>query len=82
MATPYFLWDYDLTDKKIHEILYGSNEVEKRWLVARILTHAKFEDVWEYLTIKDILALFPKLKLPENTRNAWQRTLNTWGYHV
>lgn len=82
MNTPYFLWDYDLTKDQIHAILHGSNEVEKHWLIGRVLTHAKFEDVWHYLTLEDIVRSFPNLRLPEKTKRAWQRALNVWGYHV
>lgn len=82
MKTPYFLWDYNLSDKQIKAILHGSNETEKRWLAARILSHAKFEDVWKYLTISDIVQIFPKLLLPQRTKKAWQRALTVWGYHV
>lgn len=81
MSTPYFLWDYDLSDKKIKQVLHGSNQVEKRWLAARILTHAKFEDVWQYLNVKDIINVFPYLKLPKRTKKAWQRALTVWGYN-
>lgn len=82
VQTPYFLWDYELTDSKIRKIIKGSNEVEKIWLVSRILTHARFEDVFKYLTINDIVNIFPKLSLPSNIKDAWKRALSVWGYHV
>jgi hypothetical protein len=80
--TPYFLWDYDLNDEQIRDILHGDNDVEKAWLVGRILTHAKFDDVWKYLTVEDIIAIFPKLQLPQKVKRDWERTLSVWGYHV
>lgn len=82
MGKHYFLWDYNLTDDQIHAILSGDNEVEKLWLTARILTHAKFEDVWRYLSLKNIAKTFSKLRLPKKTKQAWQQALNVWGYHV
>lgn len=82
MNKPYFLWDYDLTDKQVHDILQGFNEVEKLWLTARIMTHAKFEDIWKYLTVEDILKVFPKLRLTPKAKQDWQRAFNIWGYHV
>lgn len=82
MQTPYFLWDYDLTDTQIHVILKGKNEVEKRWLIGRILSHAHYKDIFKYLTIDDIVSFFPKLSLPLTVRNAWRRALQVWGYHV
>lgn len=80
--TPYFLWDYDLDDEQINAILHGENEVEKAWLVGRILTHAKFEDIWKYLTLDDIIEIFPKLHLPQKVKENWERSLSVWGYHV
>ncbi len=80
--SPYFLWDYNLTDAQIHAIITGSNTIEKQWLIARILTHARFEDVFSYLTIADIIRSFPQLALSNTTRDAWKRALTVWGYHV
>mgnify|MGYP001587014537 FL=1 len=82
MNTPYFLWDYDLSENQIRKILHGNNEVEKLWLITRIITHAKFEDIWQYLTLDDIAGVFPKLRLPLKSKQNWQRALNIWGYHV
>lgn len=80
--TPYFLWDYDLSENQIRKILHGNNEVEKLWLITRIITHAKFDDIWQYLTIEDIVRAFPKLRLPLKSKQSWQHALNVWGYHV
>lgn len=82
MKTPYFLWDYDLTDTQIHAILKGKNELEKRWLIGRILTHAHYQDIFKYLTVYDIVRYFSKLSLPKDVKSAWQRALKVWGYHV
>lgn len=79
---PYFIWDYDVTENQIHAILHGNNEIEKLWLTARIMTHAKFEDIWKYLHVKDIVKVFSKLRLPPKIKQSWQYTLNVWGYHV
>ena len=80
--TPYFLWDYNLSENQIHTILHGNNEVEKLWIIARIITHAKFDDIWQYLTLEDIVRVFSKLRLPLKSKQNWQRALNVWGYHV
>lgn len=82
MNTPYFLWDYDLNENQIRTILHGGNETEKSWLITRIMMHAKIEDIWQYLTLEDIVKVFPKLRLPSKAKQNWQRALNVWGYHV
>ncbi len=76
------MWDYDLSEQQIHTILNGNNQVEKLWLTARIMTHAKFEDIWQYLHVKDIAEVFSKLRLPPKDKQNWQRALSVWGYHV
>lgn len=82
LMRPYFIWDYDLSEKQIRSILRSGNEAEKSWLTARILTHAQFEDIWKYLRIGDIVKIFPKLRLPPKIKQSWQHALNVWGYHV
>lgn len=66
MRRPYFLWDYDLTEEDVR----------------RILTNARFEDVWAYLTAQGITESFSKLRMRPDVKEAWRRALSTWGYHV
>ena len=47
LLTPYFIWDYDLTDADVRAILRGNDEEQKVWLVARLLESARYEDVCE-----------------------------------
>lgn len=79
---PYFLWDYDLTDKQVREILHGDNETEKIWMMSRILTSARFEDVWKYLRLSEVVREFSNLKIRPEIKNIWKFALTTWGYHV
>lgn len=81
-SRPYFLWDYDLTDEDVRKILHGENETEKIWMMSRILTSAKFEDVWRYVRLSDVVREFPRLKLRLEMKEAWQFALTAWGYHV
>lgn len=78
----YFFWDYDLTEEDIKKKLKEGNEYTRIWLVGRILTSAKFEDVWKYLTIKEVLDIFPKLRMRAVIKQAWERAFTAWGYHV
>lgn len=79
---PYFLWDYDLTEADVRRLLREGSEFEKQWLVGRILSTAHFRDVWKYLTLDQLVAIFPKLRMRPVLRKYWQRALNVWGYHV
>jgi len=63
MNTPYFLWDYDLTEKDVVKILHSKNQEEKSWLTTRILESAKYEDIWRFLTLRQVKEIYPSLKL-------------------
>lgn len=74
---PSFLWDYKLSEGQIREILNGPVE-QRKWLVARILEHADFNEVWNYLTPHAIERDLPNLRLPEKTKKHWEYALKRW----
>lgn len=78
MARPYFLWDYDLTEQDVRRILRGDNEVEKQWLLTRLLESARFEDIWKYTTLVQIKQAFPSLQLKKPVKDAWAHALSVW----
>lgn len=80
--TPYFLWDYNLSEQEVKDKLKSGSLLDKQWLIARILTSAKFEDVWEYLTVQDVVTHFPHLKMRPAQKANWQKALKVWGYAV
>lgn len=76
---PYFLWDYNLTEADVRRILAGDNDVERRWLIGRLLEAARFEDIWQYIKLRDLATVFPKLKLRPPFQESWARALKVWG---
>ena len=77
---PYFLWDYNLTEADVHRLLKEGNRDTKIWLISRILSSAKFEDIWKYVTLKEVVKEFPYLKLRPPIYQAWKHALEVWGY--
>ena len=75
---PYFLWDYDLTEGDVHTLLRSGDDETKIWLASRILESARFEDVWRYLSLAELKAIFPQLKLKPPVRAAWAYALGVW----
>ncbi len=73
---PYFFWDYDITEEEVREILRSGNEVEKAWVITRILEHAKWEDIWRYLTVRDIQENLKRLRF------RWPRDRELWTYAI
>jgi hypothetical protein len=78
LQRPYFIWDYDLTDADIWAILRGDDEEQKAWLVARLLESARYEDIWQYISLADLRLIFPKLQLKPQVRAAWEFALLVW----
>lgn len=72
-----FLWDYDLTGAEVHEMLAGPRE-KARWLIARILEHAQFKEVWKYLTPDIIEQELPHLRLPKKVLEHWKYAIKCW----
>ena len=79
---PYFLWDYDLTEEQVRAILRGDDEMEKAWLITRILEYARWDDIWRYLTVADIRLNFENLSFrrPQD-RELWAYALDRWAKH-
>ena len=78
LQTPYFIWDYDITDADVHAILCGDDEEQKAWVVARLLEAARFDDIWQYISLAELRSIFPKLQLKPQVRAAWEFALLVW----
>jgi len=74
---PYF-WDYKLTAKNLKEILASGDEIKKRWAMARLVESAPFEEIWDYISLKELQKDFPYLKLKKPIRAVWQKALKVW----
>ena len=77
-STPYFLWDYALNEADVRAILKGDDEQRKAWLVARLLEAAQFQDIWQYISLPELRAIFPKLQLRPQVRAVWEFALLVW----
>jgi hypothetical protein len=76
--TPYFIWDYDLTEDDLRAILRGNDDGQKAWVVSRLLESARYEDVWKYISLAELQAIFSKLQLKPKVRAAWELALHVW----
>ena len=75
----YFFWDYNITEDQLREILRGRNTTERVWAISRILQFARWEDIWKYLTLRDVQENFARLqwRAPE-LRALWTHALEVW----
>jgi hypothetical protein len=79
---PRFLWDYELSEQQVQEILSRPGLCEtKKFLMERILTEGRFEEVFDYLTLKQLTRHFDRLSLPEQKKRHWGYALNRWSGH-
>lgn len=74
---PSFLWDYDLSRGELFEILNGPQR-KRLWLVAKILEHGSWSEIWEFLNVNIIQADMSLLRLTPKTRRFWERALRLW----
>lgn len=80
--TPYFLWDYNLSEDQLKQKLSVGTVLEKQWLIARILTSAHYEDIWRYLKVNDVVTHFANLRMRPTHKAKWSKALRIWGYAV
>jgi len=76
---PYFIWEYDLSEEDLHQILRGKDETARIWVVTRLLEAARYEDIWNYISLEELQAIFPKLQLKPQVRAVWKYALSVWG---
>jgi hypothetical protein len=43
--------------------------------VARLLESARYEDIWQYISLAELRSIFPKLQLKPQVRAAWELVL-------
>lgn len=76
---PRFLWDYDLNETQVRAILAQETLTPlKRWLIERILSECRFDEVCHYLDLNIIRQSFPHLRLPPEIKARWEYALKRW----
>ena len=78
-AQPYFVWDQPLTVADLRDRLSHADPDEKLTWMARILRDARFDDVWRFVTLDDILSRWPLLAARLGRRRPfWTWILDRW----
>ena len=79
---PAFLWDYDLTAAQVREILSQPiSDPQRLWMISRLLAEAPFQEIFSYITIKNIRETLPKLRLPAKKHKWWEYAVQRWSQH-
>lgn len=83
---PYFIWNADYTEAEVRTILAGAQgEWQQAQMMAHIMQNARFEDIWQYMALKDIVRHWPmisRLLWPRESKELWLWALRMWGYDV
>jgi hypothetical protein len=78
---PYFLWSDDdqLTDAELRERLRVAKPEERVLWEARIMREARYDDVWKYLTLSDVLRDWEHIRRHlGRMRGFWEFLLDGW----
>lgn len=76
---PYFLWDCDLRDDTFRELLRDPDPQVRAALVGKLMRQAKPDDVFQYVTEREVRALWT-LVTPYlgQTRAFWTWIFGAW----
>jgi hypothetical protein len=76
---PYFLWDVDMTLERFQELLRTGDATARAYLVGKLMRQAKPDDVFTFVTLAEIRALWPELqRYLGRSRPFWTWLLEQW----
>src|SRR5690242_9454262 len=76
---PYFIWDDDITLEQFRALLRDADPDARAYLVGKLMRQAKPDDVFEFVRLDDIVALWPKLdRYLGRSRAMWRWLLDLW----
>lgn len=76
---PYFLWDVDLTLEEFASCLRDPDPRVRGYFLAKLMRQAKPDDVFHFVSLAQIDALWPELeRYLGRRREFWRWTLAKW----
>jgi hypothetical protein len=76
---PYFLWDSDLTLERYMVLLRDPDEHVRAYLIGKTMRQAKPDDVFQFVTLGEIEALWPRIvPFLGRSREFWTWLLGKW----
>ena len=78
-AQPYFIWDQPLTVAELRRWLAHSDPATRALWTARVLREARYTDVWRFVTLEQVLGLWPLVQRHlGRTRKFWEFLIEGW----
>ena len=77
-ARPWFLWDYDLSEAQVQELLAHAPFEQRKWLLSRLLERLGPEELVRYVSLEEVRQALPHLRLDEKVRRHWEEAIAAW----
>ena len=75
---PWFLWDYELTEAQVQELLTHAPFEQRRWLLGRMLERLGPEELVRYVSLEAVQHALPHLRLDEKIKRHWEEAIAVW----
>ena len=76
---PWFLWDVDVSEAELRERLKQADRDARAQWQGRIMREAGFDEVWQYLTLDEVLRDWPDIRRHlGRSRSFWEYLLDGW----
>ena len=75
---PSFLWDYDLTDAQVQELLTHAPFEQRKWLLGRMLERRGPNEIVRYVSLDALQRALPHLRQDEKVKRHWEEALALW----
>jgi hypothetical protein len=78
-AQPYFLWDVPITVAELRQRLRHPEPRERALWMARVMREARYDDVWRFLSLRDVLEHYDLIQRHLGRRRRfWDFLLDGW----
>jgi hypothetical protein len=75
---PWFLWDYDLTEAQVHELLTHAPFEQRKWLLGRMLERLGPNEIVQYVSLEALQQALPHLRLDAKVKRHWEEAIALW----
>ena len=75
---PWFLWDYDLTEAQVQELLTHAPFEQRKWLLGRMLERLGPDEIVRYVPLEALQQALPHLRLDEKVKRHWEEAIAVW----
>ena len=75
---PWFLWDYNLTEAQVQELLTHAPFEQRKWLLGRMLERLGPEELVRYVSLEAVRHALPRLRLDEKVKRHWEEAIAIW----